>query len=240
MSKPASSDIEAKAVPADFISQYETHLKSLTDSGQGVVIDRQLCYDVDDPFPGNSTHYQCAFMVRHLRELRPQRLLDVGSYREFILGTLAAGTSITTVDIRAFRPQGEGEVHLRADAAHLPLRDASFDGVTSMSALEHFGLGRYGDPFALGADVEAAREMARVLRPGGRLLLTAVVAARGAIVFNAHRVYTAHGVRSMFSALAIEEEAFVSRRLGRFCAEEELTEVSGDWDFYCGRFRRPV
>lgn len=50
---------------------------------------------------------------------------------------------------------------LAADAAELPLRDEIFDLVLCNSALEHFP-----DPGS------AIREMGRVLRPGGRLVLT--------------------------------------------------------------------
>jgi SAM-dependent methyltransferase len=52
---------------------------------------------------------------------------------------------------------------LRMDGRHLEFADASFDVVFSVSSIEHFGGG---------ADVaRAAREMARVLRPGGHAVV---------------------------------------------------------------------
>jgi SAM-dependent methyltransferase len=51
----------------------------------------------------------------------------------------------------------------RADARALDFADASFDVVYSLSSIEHFG-----GPREIAA---AAREMARVLRPGGQLVL---------------------------------------------------------------------
>lgn len=51
-----------------------------------------------------------------------------------------------------------------ADVRRLPFRPAAFDGVLSTSTLDHFD-------DAAGIDV-ALGELARVLRPGGRLVLT--------------------------------------------------------------------
>ncbi|NJN98369.1 MAG: class I SAM-dependent methyltransferase [Anaerolineales bacterium] len=51
--------------------------------------------------------------------------------------------------------------HLVGDALHLPFPDASFDTVFTMQTLEHLP-----DPF------QAFHEIARVLQPGGKLILT--------------------------------------------------------------------
>lgn len=64
----------------------------------------------------------------------------------------------------------------RADLRALPYRDGVFDAVLCISTIEHVGLDntRYGmTPVdgASGAEI-ALREAARVLRPGGRLLIT--------------------------------------------------------------------
>lgn len=62
---------------------------------------------------------------------------------------------------------------MTCDAETMPHPTASLDAVTCISVLEHVGLGWYGDPEG---DVEkpgrVIAEMARVLKPGGWLLLT--------------------------------------------------------------------
>jgi demethylmenaquinone methyltransferase/2-methoxy-6-polyprenyl-1,4-benzoquinol methylase len=57
-----------------------------------------------------------------------------------------------------------------ADAAALPLADASCDGALCLDALHHFR-----DPR------RALREVARVLRPGGRLVIEDLDARRGPV-----------------------------------------------------------
>ena len=61
--------------------------------------------------------------------------------------------------------RAQGRVRfLAADARSLPLRSASLDLVLSNSTLDHFDSGREFD--------DAIREIARVLRPGGQLIIT--------------------------------------------------------------------
>ena len=54
----------------------------------------------------------------------------------------------------------------------MPFPDENFDAVIAVSTIEHIGLGAYGDPFQEGADARVVKEIHRVLKPGGRLILT--------------------------------------------------------------------
>lgn len=65
---------------------------------------------------------------------------------------------------------GEFAPRIQADAAHLPFRTGSFDGVTCGYALRNF------------TDLEGAiTEMARVTRPGGRVVFLEVANPRGGL-----------------------------------------------------------
>lgn len=63
-----------------------------------------------------------------------------------------------------------------------------FDGGMSISAIEHSGLGRYGDQLDPLGDLRAMQEYRRRLKVGGRLVLQ-VPAGFDAVYWNAHRVY---------------------------------------------------
>jgi tocopherol O-methyltransferase len=118
-----------------------------------------------------------AELAAYARIPRGGRLLDIGcglggSVRWLTrnVGCRAAGVSISEKQLRDARRRGPaGACWIRADAAALPLRDASFDTAWIVECSEHL------------LDRPAFfRECFRVVRPGGRIALAAWLRAPGA------------------------------------------------------------
>jgi len=189
--------------------------------------------------PEGFQDYECQFAADLVRRLNPPRILDVGSYRHFLLG-LMAHFPVTTVDVRSRRSAPVGETSITCEAARIDLPDRSFDLVLSLCALEHFGLGRYGDRIDFRGDQKVLAEMIRLLCPGGHLVLTTTIHnAPPAVAFNAHRIYDLQKIHAMCAGLVPIEERFYSHTLGRFCALEEVTSNPKWWDVYCGCWLKP-
>jgi len=113
-----------------------------------------------------------AHAAQRLNARAGQTILDVATGTGWSARNAArSGAKVTAIDISAELVAAARELsaHVRpsiefrvADAEALPFADASFDGVIST----------FGVMFALD-QVRAAQELARVCRPGGRLVLTA-------------------------------------------------------------------
>jgi len=93
------------------------------------------------------------------------RILDAGCGSGSVLDRLAsfgevAGVDVSPMAVQAARARGHDEV-LEAAVEGLPFPDASFDLVTCLDVIEHTP-----------DDVATLRELRRVTRPGGHLLLT--------------------------------------------------------------------
>jgi len=220
-------------IPEDFKQQYNHQLDELKKNSRGFKVVQQFRYDVGG-HPRSYIDNECEFAAQNLAKRNPTTILDIGSYRHFVIGLLAS-YEVTTLDIRKRESLTDNETVLTSDAKQLDIPSNSFDAIVSLCALEHFGLGRYGDGFDLDADREAFNEMARVLKPSGIIVFTTTITrAAPCIAFNAHRIYDYEMIRGFCKRLELQEERFFSHRMGKFCSLEQVTKVLADWDVYCG------
>jgi SAM-dependent methyltransferase len=173
-------------------------------------------------------------------DLEPgQTLIDLAcSFNIFQLFLAWSGLDVTGVDIDAgaFRDLEPRLEHVRtaatrpvaytfrqANALELPFVDAAFDRAISISSLEHM-FTPSGAPGPSG-DTLGLREAARVVRPGGRLVVTVPMSGGGpfheapdgdAGFPEPYRLYTPEALADRFHAvegLRLRAEAFVPHRV---------------------------
>jgi SAM-dependent methyltransferase len=185
-------------------------------------------------------HAQFAFASRVIAELRPQMIHDIGSHRGWIIG-LGAAYNVTSLDVREPPIRLASETFSLGRAEALPWPAASVECLVSLHSIEHFGLGAYGDALEPEGDRLAAREIARVIKPGGELILTTTITGGAPFTaFNVHRVYDRAALHRMFAEFEIVEEEFFSERERRSISAAELRTDSGPYcfDLYLLRARR--
>lgn len=147
--------------------------------------------DYGAPAGGMTPHYffQDLWAARKIFLRRPPSHLDVGSRIDGFVAHLLAFMPVTVVDIRPMPRIVEGLSFVQDDATYMTnFPSDSVESLSSLHALEHFGLGRYGDPIDPKAWATGMRSLARVLRPGGRLYLSVPIGTQR-VEFNAHRVF---------------------------------------------------
>ncbi len=181
------------------------------------------------------------YASNQLARLKPSEIYDVGSHRSWLTG-VAAGLDVHYLDVRPPDLSVPTETFHAGVAEKLPWPSDSVDCLTSLCALEHFGLGSYGDPYDPDADVKAIAEMLRVLKPGGHLILTTLCTGRkdSFVRFNAGRVYSLGRLREMFAAFELLDEAFYSMPQQGFVDRTQLQTALAPaaWDVYFGTWRK--
>ncbi len=147
-------------------------------------------------------HYfhQDLFVAQKIFKRNPSRHVDVGSRVDGFVAHVASFRAITVLDIRPPPRAVRNIEFLRQDMSEMPdTLQGIADSVSCLHALEHFGLGRYGDPLNASGHVKGLRAIGRLLAPGGTLYLSVPIGDQR-IEFNGHRVFSIRTVLELAKA----------------------------------------
>lgn len=145
--------------------------------------------------------YQAAWGARKIFEAAPEQHVDVGSHLGFVT-QLAAFTRVEFIDIRPAEINLKNFGVRKGSITALPVEDGSIESISSMHVIEHIGLGRYGDPIQSDGPQVACREIARVLKPGGKAYISVPI-GRPRVGFNGLYVFDAVEFASYFPACKV-------------------------------------
>lgn len=125
---------------------------------------------------------------------RPAKHVDVGSRIDGFVAHVASFREIEVFDVRPISNHIPGVIFKQADfmqssvADDLGVSDGYCDSLSCLHALEHFGLGRYGDPIDVNGYEKGIANLAKLLKPKGRLYLSTPI-GRQRVEFNANWVF---------------------------------------------------
>lgn len=155
-------------------------------------------------------------------------ILDIGCCSSRVPIALASrGFPIVGLDFNRYPYSHPNLLALQADALRIPVVSASVYAVLAVSVIEHLGVGHYGDPLANTGDREAVKEIARVLKPDGRALITLPFGR--SMTDNFQRVYDSSRLGELLAPLEPIRTEFAWSRSGLWspCTEEQAASV--DW-----------
>ena len=159
-------------------------------------------------------HYfhQDLLIARKIYLQNPTRHLDIGSRVDGFVAHVAVFREIEIMDIRPMK----SEVHnIKVQCADLsaPLPPELInccDSLSCLHALEHFGLGRYGDPIKYTGYLDGLKNMQQILKPGGKFYFSVPMGPQR-VEFNAHRVFSARYLWELLSpSYRVDSFSFVN------------------------------
>lgn len=136
--------------------------------------------------------WQDLLVARWVFDAKPQRHVDIGSRVDGFVAHVASFRDIEVFDVRPISTQISGVVFKQADlmcSDSLPNSGSGYcDSLSCLHAIEHFGLGRYGDPIDPMGHDRGIANMALLLKPGGTFYLSTPIGCER-VEFNANRVF---------------------------------------------------
>lgn len=144
-------------------------------------------------------HYfhQDLYVARRVALANPRRHADVGSSISGFVSHVASFRELNVLDLRPLDPV-PGINFIRCDICKLPpAHIGKYDSVSSLSVLEHFGLGRYGDSVDPDGWRDGLGGLEQLLEEGGTLYLSVPAGAEQRVEFNAHRVFNVAFLRDI-------------------------------------------
>ncbi len=190
---------------------------------------------------GSVNHYfwQDLWAAKHIFENTPELHYDIGSRVDgFIADLLSFGQKVNLIDVRPLDVQIPGVSFTQADATELKeIEDGAISSLSALCSLEHFGLGRYGDPIDPEACFKCFEAIQRKVAPGGNIYI-AVPVGREGVEFNAHRVFYAETIVREFSKCQLVEFSIDRGTHIEYDAPLHILDDAKDYEFGLFYFRR--
>jgi hypothetical protein len=106
------------------------------------------------------------------------------------------------------------------------------DSLSSLHAIEHFGLGRYGDNIDINGYIKGLNNIYKALSVGGKFYFSVPIGEQRT-EFNAHRVFSLSYVLSLFDEkYTITSFSYVDDK-GDFFEDVSLTKENIESNFLC-------
>nr|WP_300868209.1 DUF268 domain-containing protein [uncultured Acetatifactor sp.] len=194
--------------------------------------------DKNDSAGQPETHYfaQDIWGARKVYENRPTEHFDIGSRLDGFIAHLLVFREVYYIDVRPLPFKIPNLKFVQGDATELTqIEDGSIESLSSFHALEHFGLGRYGDKVDPSAYKKAAKSMVRVLKKEGILYLGVPIGPEDKLIFHAHRIFKIQTILDLFGDLKLSDLAVITPK-GVSVEKIEKKNYENIQEYSCGLF----
>jgi hypothetical protein len=176
-----------------YYGRYRSELKEFRRLGGVVTHNHAFLSDYEDQAGSAKGHYfhQDLLVSSYIFHDSPTRHIDVGSRIDGFVAHVASFRKIDVMDVRELGDVGHKNISfVRANLMNESTAQNNItDSISCLHAIEHFGLGRYGDPLDPNGHIKGFNNLLRMLKPGGTLYISFPIGMQNEVHFNAHRVF---------------------------------------------------
>jgi SAM-dependent methyltransferase len=182
-----------------------------------------------------SGHYfiQDLYVAKRIFQHNPTKHVDIGSRVDGFIAHLAVFRGVEVLDIRKQTSNVTNILFKQADLMQMPAEMHNYtDSLSCLHAIEHFGLGRYGDPIDIDGHLKALKNMHKILKKDGIFYFSTPI-GKQRIEFNAHRVFSpAYLLKKFSEEYELLRFSYIDD-IGRFFEDHKLTQQDLENDLGC-------
>ncbi len=140
---------------------------------------------------GGHYFHQDLLVASYIYQKKPERHVDIGSRIDGFITHLACFRTVDVIDVRELPLTGHSNItFFQLDLSNpIEIQEATTDSISSLHAIEHFGLGRYGDKLDPNGYKVGFNNILKMLKPGGYLYISFPISNKNRVYFNAHRAF---------------------------------------------------
>lgn len=174
-------------------SKYRTQYNEFLKLGGKITHRYAIFSDYDDQAGSISTHYfhQDLLVASFINKNNPSRHIDIGSRIDGFVAHVASFRQIDVMDVRDLNSTGHSNISfIKADLMNKDsVQNNITDSISCLHAIEHFGLGRYGDSVDPKGHIKGFNNFIKMLKKNGKLFISFPIGKENEVHFNAHRVF---------------------------------------------------
>lgn len=138
-----------------------------------------------------SGHYfhQDLLVAQFVFSNNPIRHIDVGSRVDGFVAHVASFRKIEILDVRFLNSSGHDNLVFKQSNLMVAGDKEITDSLSCLHAIEHFGLGRYGDPLDPAGHIKGFANLVGMLKKNGLMYISFPIGKSTEVHFNAHRVF---------------------------------------------------
>jgi SAM-dependent methyltransferase len=154
--------------------------------------------------------YMDLWAAKKIYQSSVKKHYDIGSRLDSFISHCLVFCKVTMLDVRPLASEVPGLEFIQADCMNMDnIRTGSIQSISTLHAIEHFGLGRYADPIDPLGYKKAINEIKRVTKKGGDIYFATPI-GKQRIEFNAHRVFSPLYILELFEGCDLLEFSAVN------------------------------
>jgi len=181
------------------------------------------------------------WVLDNLKLSKGKRVLDVGCCRSFFSHVLIArGYDVYGLDVNPYPGKHPNLKFYQCDVRNTPFDDEYFHTIIAISTIEHIGIGYYGDPKYKDGDILTMKELKRILKKDGQILIT-LPYCKQYMQTGAERIYDEKRIKSLIEGLLLDKkDYYVYHGLGRWSKVSYEEAVKSRSSLPCSKIRTTV